>query len=138
MDMKSIAAATALVLLALGPAAAQTSAPRPAQTTTTNSGPAQIKNVNMMLGSDVLKANVYDKGENKIGAVDDLVLNKDGSPSQAIIGVGGFLGVGEKDVAIPFNEIKVMTRNGKNWLELDRSKDQLQAAPAYDTKAHKL
>ena len=136
--MKSIIAATALGLLALGPAAAQSTAPRTTQSTMTGSSAAQIKNVSMMLGSDVLKANVYDKGENKIGAVDDLVLNKDGSPAQAIIGVGGFLGVGEKDVAVPFNDIKIMTRDGKSWLELDRSKDQLQSAPAYDTKAHKL
>jgi hypothetical protein len=133
--MKSIIAATALGLLALGPAAAQSTAPK---STMSTSGAAQMKTVGMMLGSDVMKANVYDKAENKIGAVDDLVLNKDGSPAQAIIGVGGFLGVGEKDVAIPFADIKIMTRDGKSWLELDRSKDQLKAAPAYDTKAHKL
>lgn len=84
------------------------------------------------LASDVYKASVYDPSKNKIGDIDDLVINKDGTISQAVIGVGGFLGVGEKDVAIPFTQLKVASNNDETWLVLDESKDQLKAAPAYD------
>ena len=38
-------------------------------------------------------------------------------------------------VAIPFRELKVSTRDGKDWLLLNRTKDELKSAPAYDKKA---
>ncbi|WP_026606769.1 PRC-barrel domain-containing protein [Methylocapsa acidiphila] len=82
--------------------------------------------------SDIYKADVYDNSEHKIGDVDDLVLNTDGAITTAVIGVGGFLGVGQKDVAIPFKELRIATRGGKSWLLLDRTKDQLRNAPGYD------
>jgi sporulation protein YlmC with PRC-barrel domain len=87
------------------------------------------------LASDVYKADVYDTSEHKIGNVTDLMIDSNGSVTAAIIGVGGFLGVGEKDVAIPFKELKVSTRDGKDWLVLNRTKDELKTAPAYDKKA---
>ena len=87
------------------------------------------------LASDVYQASVYDPDQNKIGSVDDLIINKDGTISKAVVGVGGFLGVGQKDVAIPFTELKVASNNDKSWLVLNMTKDQLKAAPAYDKKS---
>jgi sporulation protein YlmC with PRC-barrel domain len=87
------------------------------------------------LASDVYKADVYDTSENKIGNVTDLMIDSNGNVTAAIIGVGGFLGVGQKDVAIPFKELKVSTRDGKDWLVLNRTKDELKTMPAYDKKA---
>jgi sporulation protein YlmC with PRC-barrel domain len=84
------------------------------------------------LASDVYGAAVYDPNQNKIGKIDDLVISKDGTVSKAVVGVGGFLGVGEKDVAIPFNELKVASDNSSSWLVLNESKDQLKAAPSFD------
>jgi hypothetical protein len=46
--------------------------------------------------------------------------------------VGGFLGVAQKDVVIPFKELKVSTRDGKDWLVLNRTNDELKMAPAYN------
>ena len=89
------------------------------------------------LASDVYQASVYDPNQNKIGSVDDLVISKDGSVSKAVIGVGGFLGVGQKDVAIPFTELKVASNNDKSWLVLNMTKDQLKAAPAFDKASEK-
>jgi sporulation protein YlmC with PRC-barrel domain len=89
------------------------------------------------LASDIYKADVYDNSERKIGDVSDLVLDRDGNVKTAIIGVGGFLGVGQKDVAVPFTDLKVASRDGKNWLVLNRTKDELQKAPNYDVKAEK-
>ena len=50
-------------------------------------------------------------------------------------GVGGFLGVGQKDVAMPFKELKVSTRDGKDWLVLNRTKDELKMARAFNNTA---
>jgi sporulation protein YlmC with PRC-barrel domain len=87
------------------------------------------------LASDVYKADVYDTSEHKVGNVTDLMIDSSGNVTAAIIGVGGFLGVGQKDVAIPFKELKVSTREGKDWLVLNRTKDELKTAPAFDKKA---
>lgn len=88
------------------------------------------------LASDVYGAGVYDPKQNKIGDVDDLVINREGQITKAVIGVGGFLGIDKKDVAIPFTELKVTTKNDKTWLVLDTTKDQLKAAPAFDKSAY--
>ena len=86
--------------------------------------------------SDVYGQDVYDKGENKIGKVENLQVDEAGKITNAIIGVGGFLGMGEKDVAVPYSQIKWTTKNNKTWMELDQTKDQLKAAPAVDSKGN--
>ncbi|WP_034990603.1 PRC-barrel domain-containing protein [Beijerinckia mobilis] len=91
--------------------------------------------VNRWLASDVYKGAVYDTAENKIGTIEDLILDGSGNVTTAVIGVGGFLGMGEKDVSVPFKELKVSSREGKNWLVLDRSKNQLKASPSFDRQA---
>ena len=48
-----------------------------------------------------------------------------------IVGVGGFLGVGEKNVAVPFQALKVAEKDGKRYLVLDTTKEALQTAPGY-------
>lgn len=88
------------------------------------------------LASDVYHAGVYDPKDNKIGDVDDLVI-KEGTILEAVIGVGGFLGVGQKDVAVPFTELKVTTKDDKSWLILDTTKDRLKAAPEFDKNSLK-
>jgi sporulation protein YlmC with PRC-barrel domain len=85
-----------------------------------------------MLASDVYKADVYDPSEHKIGKITDLMIDSNGNVTGAIIGVGGFLGSGKKDVVVPFKELKVSMRDGKDWLVLNRTKDELMMAPAYN------
>ncbi len=85
------------------------------------------------LASDVYKASVYDPSENKIGNVTDLMIDSNGTITGAIIRVSsGFLGANQKDVVIPFKELKVSNRDGKDWLLLNRSKDELMTPPAYN------
>jgi hypothetical protein len=48
-----------------------------------------------------------------------------------ILGVGGFLGIGEKDVAVPFNVIRVTEKDGKRYLVMDTTKEALQNAKGY-------
>jgi sporulation protein YlmC with PRC-barrel domain len=78
------------------------------------------------------KTVVNDKNE-KIGKVDDLIISpsKDGSTpaaSFAIIGVGGFLGIGKRDVAIPMEQLKVQN---KQLTLPGATKDALKAMPPF-------
>ena len=88
------------------------------------------------LASDIYKADVYDNAEDKIGFVTDLIVDNNGNVTTAVIGVGGFLGVGKKDVAVPFKDLKVVSRDGKDWLVLNQTKEELKTAPAYDKKTN--
>jgi sporulation protein YlmC with PRC-barrel domain len=89
------------------------------------------------LASDVYKADVYNNAEEKIGVVTDLIMDSSGNVTTAVVGVGGFLGAGEKEVAVLFKDLKVVTRDNKDWLVLNQTKEQLKAAPAYDKKTNK-
>jgi sporulation protein YlmC with PRC-barrel domain len=77
------------------------------------------------------KQSVYDTKQNEIGKVDDVLLDKQGKVSALIVGVGGFLGIGEKDVAVPFAAVKSEKKNDKFYLTLDETKDSLKAAPGF-------
>jgi sporulation protein YlmC with PRC-barrel domain len=78
------------------------------------------------------KQSVYDPKDAKIGTIDDVLVDKSGKITAAIVGVGGFLGVGEKDVAVPMSAIKVTTKDNNKWyLVMNATKDQLKAARGY-------
>jgi hypothetical protein len=74
------------------------------------------------------KQSVYDPAKNKIGTVDDVILNDGGQATGFIIGVGGFLGAGEKDVAVSFTAVHAEMKDGAWYLTLDTSKDALKSA----------
>ena len=88
------------------------------------------------LASDIYKADVYDNAEDKIGVVTDLIIDNSGNVTTAVVGVGGFLGAGKKDVAVPFKDLKVVSRDGRDWLVLNQTKEELKTAPAYDKKTN--
>jgi sporulation protein YlmC with PRC-barrel domain len=69
------------------------------------------------------KQNVYDSADNKIGDVKDVLVTEDGKVSALIVSVGGFLGMGEKDVAVPFSSVMQKMKDGKSYLTLDTTKD---------------
>ena len=54
----------------------------------------------------ILGTAVYNDKNEKIGTVDDIIIAPDRAVSFAIIGVGGFVGIGKHDVAIPVNQIR--------------------------------
>ena len=121
-------------LMACGPAIAAENSAQPSDQTTAvqRSNPNQILTQLPSSGlqvSDFYKQTVYDPKDNKIGDVKDLILEKDGKVNAAIIGVGGFLGAGEKDVAVPFNQIQLKDKNGKRYLVMNANKDALNSAP---------
>ncbi len=94
--------------------------------------------VNNILGVDVVSA----AGEN-IGNVDDVVADRQGQILGIVVGVGGFLGIGEKDVAIPvdaltFDMADAHGDTGWGWgdgrvnqVVVDYTQEQLEAAPEF-------
>jgi sporulation protein YlmC with PRC-barrel domain len=77
------------------------------------------------------KQDIYDQSNAKIGQVMDVLLDKNGQVNAVIVGVGGFLGAGEKDVAVNFDSIKQTTKNDKVYLTMDTTKDALKSAPGF-------
>jgi sporulation protein YlmC with PRC-barrel domain len=59
--------------------------------------------------SKVVGLSVYNDKNEKIGSINDLLMDKEGKMKAAVIGVGGFLGVGERLVAVSFDQIKFST-----------------------------
>lgn len=92
-----------------------------------------------VLTSDLVDQTVYNSANDdavSIGTVKDVVLNPDGSAQAAIIGVGGFLGVGEKDVAVGLDQLSWTQKpDKKRWLVIAASRAELDKAPAFDRAA---
>jgi hypothetical protein len=74
------------------------------------------------------KQNVYDPANAEIK---DLLVGKDGKVDAFIVSVGGFLGMGEKDVAVPFSAIQATEKNGSWHLTMNATKDALKEAHGY-------
>jgi sporulation protein YlmC with PRC-barrel domain len=121
--MKRLALAAAGVLIASTAALAQQPT---GQLGLMTSIPANSRTV-----TDWYKQNVYDPKDQKLGEIMDLLVNQSGQIEAAIVGVGGFLGAGEKDVAVSFNAIKATKKNDKTYLTLDTTKDALNNAPGF-------
>src|SRR5690606_15674531 len=87
-----------------------------------------------VLASSLIGADVRNSSDESLGSISDLVLAEDGSIQAVIIGVGGFLGIGQKNVAVSFSEVQHTTdADGNVELTLNVTRDELEAAPAYVT-----
>ena len=81
--------------------------------------------------TDWYKQDVYDPNNNKIGSVSDVLVAPDGKVTTLIVGVGGFLGVEQKDVAVNFAAVKETMQNNKIRLTMNATKDSLKQAPGF-------
>jgi len=87
------------------------------------------------LTSEALKsASVYGRNNESVGSISDLVVGDDGKISQAIIDVGGFLGMGARSVSMAFDDLTVLRETDGHDLRVytDATKEQLEAMPRYD------
>jgi len=84
------------------------------------------------LASQIIGQSTVNAQNETIGDVNDLVTDRNGKIVAALIGVGGFLGIGEKDVAVSFDDL-TLTRDENNDVKvtLDLSKEALTSAPDY-------
>jgi sporulation protein YlmC with PRC-barrel domain len=100
----------------------------------TAQSPEQIS-ANTYLGQTV-----YNSADESIGKINDLIMEKDGGIAAAVVGVGGFLGIGEKWVAVPFETISITQTPDTADVKLTTTEtaESLQAAPEFKTAAQQV
>src|SRR5262245_64732375 len=138
MIRKLLATTAVATLVATGVYAQQQ--PATEQPAATESQPAApVVKADGYLATNIINESVYngtgDSAEN-IGDVNDIVLAKDGKTEAVVVGVGGFLGIGERNVAVPFDKLSWAEANGDRWLVYAATKEQLEALPEFDRKQY--
>jgi sporulation protein YlmC with PRC-barrel domain len=125
------------------PPAKSTEAPEPAEpdksAAEAPSGGAQFlskQESNDWLANDFIGKSVVNANNETIGDINDLVTDENGKIVAVLIGTGGFLEMGEKDVAVRFEDLKI-TRDEDNDVSImaNLSKDVLASAPDFETLA---
>src|SRR6516164_5030558 len=127
--LNKFAMAATLVASLVGAAHAQqttTGAATPIQGQVLDTLPASTTTV-----TNYYKQNVYDPSDSKIGEIRDVLVVRDGKVAAFIVSVGGFLGAGEKDVAVRFNAVNATEKNGKWYLTMNTTKDAMKQARGY-------
>jgi hypothetical protein len=84
------------------------------------------------LASQFLGQAITNQAGEAIGDINDVLFDRTGRIATVVIGVGGFLGLGEKNVAVPFSSLAFTAdANGKRVVTVPLSKERLQAAPEF-------
>jgi sporulation protein YlmC with PRC-barrel domain len=77
----------------------------------------------------VLGKDVYNDKNEVVGRAEDLILSRDRAVSYVILSVGGFLGIGEHDVVIPVNQLKM---TGDKIILSGATKESIRAMPRFE------
>jgi sporulation protein YlmC with PRC-barrel domain len=111
--------------------------PAPPAATTSKAQVITEQKPDQMLASKFKGTDVIGNNNEKIGDVNDMLFDKDGKILAYIVGVGGFLGIGSKDVALSPASFQIMPANDRDSmkLKLSMTKDELKSAAEF--KAHK-
>ncbi|TJV28043.1 MAG: PRC-barrel domain containing protein, partial [Mesorhizobium sp.] len=140
--IRTLLSTTALAaLIATGAYAQEATTPAPTQDPAVQetAPAAPVARAEGSLMTNIIGESVYngtgDDAEN-IGEVSDVVFDENGQAKSVVIGVGGFLGVGAKNVAFDYNKLQWAERNGDRWLIAETTKDELTAQPDFDRKPY--
>jgi sporulation protein YlmC with PRC-barrel domain len=147
---KLFASASLIALLAATPALAQT------KTDMTKDTPAATEMKSKDMTTDTMKSAdaattvdtgkqwrasklighvVYSSKNENIGEINDLIVSADGKITHVILGVGGFLGLGERNVSVGMNDLKFIWNNDKDLkISGDFTKESLKSMPAWTAK----
>jgi sporulation protein YlmC with PRC-barrel domain len=99
-------------------------------------GTIQMQDQNTFLASDMIGARIYNAADDSVGTIDDIIVSTEGTVEGVVIGVGGFLGIGRKLVAVEMSQISVHAdAAGNPRLLLDATREALEAAPEFVTAA---
>lgn len=122
------------------PAMAQDNTPTPTKSPPAATQPQNRANAStdtrmaagQISASKLLNESVRNQANDSIGDINDVILDSSGKVASVVVGVGGFLGIGEKEVALSFDELSVATDNDGNLtVTTSATKESLQAAPEY-------
>jgi hypothetical protein len=142
--MRVLLVPTAILGLAGLPALAQQAEPPPppAAAPGTGAAPAEAPEpvpeqaehqvrAESLLGVDV------SNGQDTIGEVADLIVTQDGRVEAIVVGVGGFLGVGQKSVALAWDSVELAERDGERVILVAATREQLEGMPEFMTLEEK-
>lgn len=87
-------------------ATTDSSAPAASSTTTTTTTTTEVSTKGNWRTSKLVGLNVYNDSNESIGSINDMLTDKTGNIKAVVIGVGGFLGIGEHLVAVPLDKVK--------------------------------
>lgn len=87
---------------------------------------------NGMAASDLIGTDLKTSGDESLGEIGDLIIDQDGKVAAVVVNIGGFLGMGEKNVAITWDNIKMSDNPDNRDLRVDMTRDELQSAPTYE------
>jgi hypothetical protein len=132
--LKKLMITAATAALIAGSASAQS--PAPPMPTAPEAGKAQIisqQTPDQMLASKLKGTNVIGADNVKIGDVSDILFDKDAKVLAYVVGVGGFLGIGSKDVALSPTSFQLQPATDKESmkLKLSMTKDELKNAAEF-------
>ena len=143
--MKRLIAAATLGLLLATPVVAQTTtAPQ------TGAAPAAVKPMNAPAGmfysergewraSKLMGLKVKNAANETIGDINEILIDKSGKVAAVVIGVGGFLGMGERHAAVAFSALQVTRDKDSNpVITVNITKEQLKSAPEWTWRAASL
>lgn len=130
--MKFASVALAAMLFAAPAAFAQTTTQPSAPPTASSDGMFYTHQSTEMRASKLIGTNVVNTANETVGEINEIVLGKDGKVAAVIVGVGGFLGMGEREVAMSYSGLRfAKDTNGRDVITVNATKDQLKAAPAW-------
>jgi sporulation protein YlmC with PRC-barrel domain len=102
----------------------------PAGTVTTTQIPGEFRT---MRGEQLIGKSVYNPAGDRVGEIDEIVVNRSSRATGAVVGVGGFLGMGEKKVVVPFDSMRMQ---GDRIVAPNLTKDGVSSMSAYQSDGY--
>jgi len=146
MNIRILAPAAVATLLATSALAPVAWAQSGEQTTQDGAAAGNSQSVNgyviaapeQVLATGIIGQTVFNaSGEDAeaVGEINDVVMSTDGSATALVIGVGGFLGIGQKEVALDFSNVNLVRQDGETVLTTSATRADLEAAPSFERAA---
>ena len=132
--MKKLVTVASLAALMAVPAMAQDAAQRAQEAPAVEAveKKSAVKFSGDVSAKELLSENIVNATNESIGDINDVLIGQHGKVAAVIVGVGGLLGMGEKDVALPYDQL-TFSKDGNDNLIVGTSatKESLEAAPEY-------
>jgi sporulation protein YlmC with PRC-barrel domain len=90
-----------------------------------------VQSSNQWRSTQMLGMPVFDRAGEKIGSIGDLVIGQDGAIQAIVIALGGFLGVGEKNIAVSLREMTISRDGTGDRATVKLSKPEIERAPGF-------
>ena len=142
--MNKLLAATALAIVFTAPAFAETATTVPKTETAPPTG-AMAPNKSDVLfyseqndwrASHLMGLTVKNAANESIGDINEILIDKDGRVAAIVIGVGGFLGMGERHAAVAYSALQLSRdKDGRPLARVNLTKEQLKSAPEWKWQA---